>query len=66
MEHNFPIAKKYPILIPFLWVFRWVRALLFRRKNIKSEYGNIKNISSSQIDKYSEELKYVGLGFDED
>lgn len=66
MEHNFAIAKKYPILIPFLWVFRWVRALLFRRKNIKSEYGNIKNISSSQIDKYSEELKYVGLGFDED
>lgn len=66
MEHNFPIVKKHPILIPFLWVFRWVRALLFRRKKIKSEYDNTKNVSSLQIDKYSEELKYVGLGFDED
>ena len=66
MEHNFPIVKKYPVLIPLLWVFRWVRALLFRRKNIKAEYKNIKNISSSQIEKYSEELKYVGLGFEED
>lgn len=66
MEHNFPIVKKYPALIPFLWVFRWVRALLFRRNNIKAEYKNIKNISSSQIEKYSEELKYVGLGFEED
>lgn len=66
MEQGFPIIKRCPVLLPLLWIIRWVRALLFRRKNIKSEYNNIKNISSSQINEYSNELKYVGLGFDED
>ncbi len=66
MRLIFPILKRCPVLLPFLWVVRWVRAILFRRNKIKTEYNNIKNISSSQINEYSNELKYVGLGFDED
>ena len=66
MEQSFPVIRRHPVLIPPLWVVRWIRALLFRRNNIKSEYNRIKNISGSQIDEYSRELKYVGLGFDED
>lgn len=66
MEQSFPILKKRPALLPLLWAARWFRALIFRRENIKSEYGKIKNISGSQIEEYNEELRYVGLGFDED
>lgn len=39
----YPILKKLPILYPFLWVYRCVRVVLFRRDSLKHEIEVIEN-----------------------
>lgn len=65
---RFPFLKKAPVLLPIMWVWRWIDAILFRRKNIKAKKNRINMISQEGINKYHNELKYVGLdfNFDED
>lgn len=40
MQKDFPVLKKYPILLPFLWVFRIVRGLVCKRGVERREYLN--------------------------
>lgn len=44
MVSAYPVLKKCPILLPFCWVARMIRALLFRRNNIRNECRTIKNV----------------------
>lgn len=53
MQSMFPWLEKWPILLPYSWVLRGVRSVIYRRKNIKIHlnqyrYGN---------KEYGEELK---------
>lgn len=34
---NSPLCYKYPVMLPYLWLYRIIRAALFRRKKICSE-----------------------------
>lgn len=61
MCRSYKILKKIPLLLPLFWVVRLIRASLFRKQNMISEYNNIKNISKTQINKYKKELEFVGL-----
>ena len=59
----FPILHKAPILLPFLWVWRLIRAVLFRRDNVKKLNEEVENYSQEEIDEYKLELNYVGLDY---
>ena len=37
MQYNFPILKKMPFLYPFLWSYRLVAAVLFKREKVKHQ-----------------------------
>ena len=37
-KNNYPVCYKYPILLPSLWLYRLVRAVLFRRKMMDLEF----------------------------
>lgn len=37
MKEYFPVLKKLPFLLPFLWVWRAIRAVLFRRNKLSTE-----------------------------
>ena len=41
LEPNYPILKKVPFLLPFIWIYRWFAALTFRRKDVKKELDYI-------------------------
>lgn len=63
MKVLYPSLKKVPILLPFMWVRRWIGALLFKRKNIKYNLENIKSINDKDIEAHHNELTYVGLDY---
>lgn len=63
MCNIFPVLKKAPILLPFLWVWRLIRTVLFRRKKISELNSEVESYSQEQIDMCQAELDYVGLDF---
>ena len=59
----YPWLGKCPILLPFAWIVRLIRVVLFRRDNIKKVGDSIAVISDTAIDSYKSELRLVGLDF---
>lgn len=64
MKSKYPILNKAPILLPFLWVFRIITAILFRGKNIKDGTKKVKMMSDENINEYKKSLELVGLKMD--
>lgn len=63
LQRRYPILKKAPFLLPFLWPVRWVTALLFRRDNIRNQKVHMEDASEANVEAYREELRYVGLDY---
>lgn len=42
MQSMYPWLKKWPILLPFSWIIRGIRSVLFRRNHIKIYYEHYK------------------------
>ena len=63
MAEKYPVLKKYPVLLPVMWVVRWVTVILFKKQNLKQQGKRIKLSSSENISSYQNELDYVGLDF---
>lgn len=59
----FPIVKKVPILLPFLWLWRIVFALIFKKDKLKKQYNDVQKISNESALKYEKELEAVGLDY---
>ena len=60
---KYTILAKLPILLPFVWVYRWIVALLFKRRTIEQQRHDIDLMSEERISNYQNELNYVGLDF---
>ena len=58
---KYPILKKLPVLLPFLWVVRWGETLLHRPKNIRKQLDYAKEMKPEDIEQYRRSLEYVGL-----
>ena len=65
MCQKYRVLKKVPILLPFLWVFRWFH-LLFTPSKIKERKKDLDMLSADCVSKYESELDYVGLRFNFD
>lgn len=61
----YPAVKTVPILLPFMWVWRWISTLLFRRKKVKTRYQETRTVTPEVIEAYQKQLETVGLCFDE-
>ena len=66
MSQTFTVLKKAPILLPFCWVARWIKALFGDKKNLKISVEQLKNGTDEKIAEYEKALKFVGLSFDLD
>lgn len=55
--------KRMPVLLPVMWVVRWINVLLNKRGSIKRAYGRLRGISEKNVSEYQQELDYVGLDF---
>lgn len=63
MKQKYPVLNKAPVLLPFMWIVRWVAAVLFKRNHLKAQSQRIKKMHNSVVDEYTAELKKVGLKF---
>ena len=63
MELKYPILKKAPVLLPFLWIHRGFTAFIFRRHNVAKQMDILQQINGDEISDYKAQLNFVGLDF---
>lgn len=63
MCERYPILKKLPVLLPFMWVVRWFDTLLFKRQRFNRNKHDLKILTVDRINNYQESLNFVGLDF---
>ena len=65
MCEKYPILKKIPVLLPLMWVVRWVQiALKGKHYLIAHTNKNMNGITAHNIESFQQGLHYVGLDFD--
>ena len=63
LSRKYPVLQRCKLLLPFVWVYRWVTVLLFRRDNIRRNFDKINTLTAENIRAYQAELNHVGLNF---
>lgn len=63
MAMDFPVLKKLPWLLPFIWPVRWIDLLFFRRQRLLEKQALIRGTTADRIQTYQQQLNYVGLDF---
>lgn len=63
MKTRYFLLKKFPVLLPYYWVSRWIRLLVHNKNDITSHIGNICYVNEQQIKDYKKGLNYVGLDY---
>lgn len=61
MQIRYGILKKIPVLLPVMWIVRWLDLALFKRNRIKKQCSTINNMTGKKISAKTQELKYVGI-----
>lgn len=61
---KYPVVKKVPVLLPIMWVVRWVEIALKGKRHIAARADvSIKSLSANNIETFQDSLHYVGLDF---
>jgi len=63
MCNRYPVLKKAPVLLPFMWVVRWFTALFGGGQRIEKRRRDLQTISVDKIDSRQQALNFVGLDF---
>jgi hypothetical protein len=58
---KYPVLRKWPILLPGVWVVIWLRTLLFNRNAIKRRKEEFSSITGQKLDTYRRSMEFVGL-----
>lgn len=61
MRSMFPWLGRWPILLPFGWILRAVRSLLYRRENVKGRFAAYKNADADRGRALGELYRKIGL-----
>lgn len=64
MRIKYPVLRRAPVLLPVMWVVRWVTAVFCKRGNIRIEQERLRKLNEDTIRQYKEELHMVGLQYD--
>lgn len=66
LAQSYHILRKYPVLLPFIWILRWFDEFLLRRGQVKRVLAasrEVMHMDTDRIADYEEQLRSVGLGF---
>ena len=61
---KYPFLRYVPILLPVMWVVRWIAAMICKPKNVKKNVHDARNMSQEAVDEYRAYLASLGLYFD--
>ena len=60
---KYPVLRRCGMLLPFVWVVRWVDTLLFHRKRIAQRNTDLQRTNAESIEQFEQALHYVGLDY---
>lgn len=63
MEQKYPILRTVPVLLPVMWVVRWLEALLSKPKVISKHCKQVKLLTQDELNLWEQQLNEVGLAF---
>lgn len=63
MCQKYPFLRKCPVLLPFLWIYRIIISVLFRKNNVKAQQKRINIMRDQNVSGYQDSLHFVGLDF---
>lgn len=61
--YGYPILKKWPVLLPFVWVARWLRLIFVHRDRVRIKIQDFRNTSVKNVDAFERSLEFVGIRF---
>lgn len=63
LQTKYPVLRRCAVLLPVIWVVRWVDTLLFHRKRIAQRNTDIQRTNVESIEQFELALRYVGLEY---
>lgn len=60
---GYPILQKWPVLLPFVWVARWLRLIFVHRDRVRIKIQDFRNTSVKNVDAFERSLEFVGIRF---
>lgn len=63
MCDKYSFLRKIPVLLPIMWVVRWLSALFKHPQKIKVQRHNMKLLTEERLDAWETQMQAVGLGF---
>ncbi|MBQ3202090.1 MAG: nucleotidyltransferase family protein [Clostridia bacterium] len=63
LQTKYPVLRRCAVLLPVIWVVRWVDTLLFHRKRIAQRNTDIQRTNVESIEQFEQALHYVGLEY---
>lgn len=65
LAYQYPVLKKWPVLLPAVWIWRCFHVIFRRRARLRRDYRSLVGISIDEIETQEQALAYVGLRFGE-
>lgn len=66
MKERYSVLERISIMLPVMWVVRWIDVLFFRQNVLKQFVASLKLINSRNLDEHTKVLHFVGLDFNHD
>ena len=63
LQIKYPVLRRCGLLLPVVWVVRWVDALLFHRKRIAQRNTELQRTNAESVQQFEQALRYVGLEY---
>lgn len=63
LQTKYPVLRRCAVLLPVIWVVRWMDTLLFHRKRIAQRNTDIQRTNVESIEQFEQALHYVGLEY---
>jgi len=61
MRYAYPVLQKCPVLLPFVWPYRWIKVLFFRRDKIKVQQDRLKMMEADRMSEFEANMRAVGI-----
>ena len=63
---KYPFLRYVPIMLPVMWVVRWITALVCKPNDTKKNMRIAQNMSQESVDDYRDYLASLGLYFEKE
>ena len=60
MKDRYPCLRKLPLLLPFTYLHRLIKAAFKNKDTVKSKYSNNSNVTIEQIEEHRKTQEEIG------